>query len=107
MTREDSLVLSHAVDVGLHDAAEERSVQVAGVVRVAITGGGNARVDARRVAVPHVHVDGRDGLASARVDELDVEVERHALLPVGDVAADQLAVDVVRPLGDFGLQDAG
>ena len=56
--------------------------------------------------MPEVHVDSRDRLASARVDELDVEVERDALLTVGDIAANQLAIDVVRTLSDLGLQNA-
>jgi len=56
--------------------------------------------------VPEVHVHCWNGLAGAGVDELDVKVERDTLLAVGDVAADQLAVDVVRALRDFGLQDA-
>jgi hypothetical protein len=83
----DGLVLSDTVGVGLDDATEESVVEV--------------------VQVVGVHVDGGDGLASAGVDELDVKVHGDTLLAIGDVAADKLAVDVVRALGDFRLQDAG
>lgn len=107
VTRDDGLVLSYAVDVGLHDSAEESGIEVAGVVGVSVAARRDARVDAGGIAVPEVHIDGWDWLASAGVDELDVKIERHAFLAISDVAADQLAVDVVGTLGDFGLQDAG
>jgi hypothetical protein len=103
----DGLVLRDAIDVGLHDATQESCVDVAQVVGVAVAGRYDAGVDACGVAVPDVHVDGWEGLASAGVNELNVEIQRDAFLAIGDVAADELAVDVVRAHGDFGLQDAG
>lgn len=107
MTRNDCLVLSNAVDVGLNNAAKESRVQVAGIIAVSVAGGRDARVDAGSVAVPKIHVDGRHRLASAGVDKLDVEIKGHALLAVDDVAPQQLAVDIIRPLSDLGLQNAG
>ena len=56
--------------------------------------------------MPDVHVDSRDRLARASVNELDIEVERNTLLAVSDVAADHLSIDVVRTLGDFRLKNA-
>jgi hypothetical protein len=103
----DGLVLSDTVGVGLDDATEESVVEVVQVVGVTVARGRDARIDTSGVAVPEVHVDGGDGLASAGVDELDVKVHGDTLLAIGDVAADKLAVDVVRALGDFRLQDAG
>jgi hypothetical protein len=103
----DGLVLSDTVDIGLDDSAQEGGIQVSKIVRVAVAGCCDARVDTRGVAVPEIHVDGWDGLASAGVDELDVEVERDTFLIFRDVATDQLTIDVVRALGDFRLQDAG
>jgi hypothetical protein len=107
VSRNDRLVLSNTVDISLHDSTQESCVQVGQIVRVAITRSRNTRVDTRGVAVPEIHVDRRNGLASAGVDELDVKVERNALLAVRDVAANQLAIDVVRALSDFRLQNAG
>lgn len=43
------------------------------------------------VAVPDVNVDLGNGLAGAGVNELDVQVERHTLLGLGDIVADELA----------------
>lgn len=106
VSRHDRLVLSDAVNVSLHDSTQERCVQVGQIVRVAIARSRDARVDSRGIAVPEVHVDGRDRLASAGVDELDVQIERNTLLAVRNIAADQLAIDVVGALRDFRLQDA-
>lgn len=106
VSRHDRLVLSDAVNVSLHDSTQERCVQVGQIVRVAVARSRDARVDSRGIAVPEVHVDGRDRLASAGVDELDVQIERNTLLAVRNIAADQLAIDVVGALRDFRLQDA-
>lgn len=102
----DRLVLSDSVGIGLHDSTQECCVQVGQIIRVAIAGSRDAGVDACGIAVPKVHVDSRNGLASASVDELDVKVERNALLAIRNIAANELAIDVVRALGDFRLQDA-
>lgn len=107
VTREDGLVLSDAIRVGLYDAAQEGGVHIGEIVRVAIAGCRNARVDTSGIAVPEIHVHSWHGHAGAGVDKLDVEIERHAFLAVGDVAPDQLTVDVIRALGDLRLQDAG
>lgn len=106
VSRNDRLVLSDTVDVGLHDSAQECCVQVGQVVRVTIARCCDAGVDTSRIAMPEVHVDRRNRLASAGIDELDVKVERNALLTVRDVAANQLAIDIVGTLGDFRLQNA-
>ena len=102
----DRLVLSDSVGVRLHDSTQERCVQVGQIIRVAVARCRDARVDTRSVAVPEVHVDSRNGLARASVDELDVKVEGNTLLAVRDVAANELAVDVVGALGHLRLQDA-
>jgi hypothetical protein len=57
--------------------------------------------------VPKVHVDSRDGLARAGVNELNIEVKRNTLLAVGDVATDELAINVVRTLSNFRLKNTG
>ena len=106
MPGNDRLVLSDSVGVGLHDATQERCVQVGQIIRVAVARCRNARVDAGGIAVPEVHVNSRNRLARTSVDELNVKVERNSLLTIRDIAANQLAVDVVRALGDFRLQDA-
>lgn len=107
MARNNGLVLSNTVGVSLHDSAQESGVQVGQIVRVAVARCGDARVDTRGIAVPEVHVDSRHRLASAGIDQLNVKVERNALLVIGDVAADKLAIDVVGALGDLWLQNAG
>lgn len=43
------------------------------------------------VAVPDVNVNVWDRLAGAGVNELDVQVEGHTLLGLGDIVADELA----------------
>jgi hypothetical protein len=56
--------------------------------------------------VPKVHVDSRDRLARAGVDQLNIEVERHTLLTIRDVATNELPIDVVRTLSNLRLKDA-
>jgi hypothetical protein len=107
VTREDGLVLGDTVDVRLHDSAQEGVVQVGEIVTVTVAGGGNTGVYASGIAVPNVHVDSRDRGASAGINELDVEVQRDTRLAISNVATDQLAIDVVRALGDFRLKNAG
>ena len=107
MSRNDGLVLSNAIDISLHNSTQESGVQVGQIVRVAIARSCDTRVDTRSVTVPEIHIDRRNGLAGASVDELDVKVERDTLLAVRDVAANQLAIDVVGALRDFRLQNAG
>ena len=53
-------------------------------------------------------LDGRvlDRLAALGVDDGEVEVEPLAGLALGDVLAEDRAVDVVRAFGQLGLQDA-
>lgn len=62
-------------------------------VSISSSGKGTVRTYGR-VALPEVQVDIRHGLAGPRVDHLHVQIERHALLVLGDVAADKLAGDV-------------
>ena len=107
MTWNNGLVLGHSVDISLNDTAKESCVQVGQIIRVAIARSCDAGVDTRGITVPEIHVDRRNRLASAGVDELDVKVERNALLAIRDVAANQLAIDVVGTLSDFRLQNAG
>lgn len=57
--------------------------------------------------MPKVHVNSRNRLARASVNELDIEVKRNTLLAIGDVATDELAINVVRTLGDFRLKNTG
>lgn len=108
---EQGLDLGNANLVRLLQAAEEGVVHVALVRGVAIAEGDDAGIHALvrqhlsssnkrtigaygRVALPEVQVDVRHGLAGPRVDHLHVQIERHALLVLGDVAADKLAGDV-------------
>ena len=105
VTREDGLVLGDTVDVGLNDTSQKGVVQVSEIVTVAIAVSSHSAVDTCRVAVPKVHVDSRNRLARAGVNKLNIEVKRNTLLAIGDVATDELSIDVVRTLGDFGLKD--
>lgn len=106
VSRNDGLVLSDSVGISLHDSTQERCVQVGQIIRVAIARCRDARVDACGIAVPEVHVHSWDRLARTSVDELDVKVERNTLLTIRDVAANELAIDIVRALSNLRLQDA-
>lgn len=57
--------------------------------------------------MPEVHVDSRNRLARAGINELNIEVKRYTLLTIGDIATDELSIDVVRSLSDFRLKNAG
>jgi len=94
----DGLELDDAGVVAHLGAAQEGGVEAAL--------GGDARVGAGGVAVPEVDEQLGDGFAGGGVDELHVEVEGHAGLAVGEVAAHELAQDVVGTDGDFWGQDA-
>ena len=106
VTGDDGLVLSHAVCVGLNDSAQESVVEVGQIVTVAVAGSCHTAVYACRITVPKVHVDSRDRLASAGANGLNVKVERDTFLAVRDVAPNELAIDVVRALGELGLRSA-
>ena len=106
MTRENGLVLSNAVDVGLDDPAQESVVEVGEVVTVAVTVGRYTAIDTSRIAMPKVHIDSRNRLARAGVNKLDIEVERNSLLTIGDIATNELSINIVRALSDFRLQNA-
>ena len=106
VTGDDGLVLSHAVCVGLNDSAQESVVEVGQIVTVAVAGSCHTAVYACRITVPKVHVDSRDRLARAGVNELNVEIERNTLLAIGNVTTDELSIDIVRALGNFRLENA-
>jgi hypothetical protein len=107
VTRECGVELYDTVLISLGNATEEGLVEVGLIAGVAIAAGNNARVDTSRVAVPELEVDLRNGLAGVDVDDLDVKVQRHSLLVLGNVAADQLALDPVRALSNLRSEDAG
>ena len=67
---------------------------------------GRARVHAARVAVPDLDRRALDRLAARRVDDGEAKRERDPGLSLGDVASDGSVVDVVRPLGLLGCEDA-
>ena len=106
MTGHNRLKGSNTLVVGGGDTAEERLVQVGRVGALAVSRGNNARVHARRVAVPKVNVDVGNRLASVDIDDLDVHGEGHALLRLGDVLANVLARDIVGSLSHLGHEDA-
>lgn len=53
-----------------------------------------------RVAVPEIHKDVRQRLAGLGVDELDIHVQRNALLALDNVLANQFTRDVYTELAD-------
>jgi len=57
--------------------------------------------------VPDVDQQRRDARAGLNVNELDVEVHRHTRLTVGDVGADELAINVVGSEHCLGDEDTG
>jgi hypothetical protein len=65
-----------------------------------------AGVDAGRVGVPDVDRGALDGPARRRVDDREPERQRRARMAVGDVPADALVRDVVRPFRLLRRQDA-
>lgn len=79
VTGDDGLELSYAVDVGGLDAAEEGVLDVGHIVLVAVTRGGDSRVDTSGVAVPEVNEDGGDRLASAKRCQYDSLTSRLAI----------------------------
>jgi hypothetical protein len=102
---ENGLVLGDAVDVGLDDSSQESVIEVGEVVAIAVAGTCDTCVHACRITMPKIHVDSRDRLARAGVDQLNVEVERYTLLTISDVATDKLSVHIVRTLSNFRLKN--
>lgn len=112
VTGEDGLKLGNTILVGLLQATKECVVQIFLVVRVAVAFRLDARVNTldfvsicfrlyvdnmityRRIAVPDIHVDLRNRLASLGVDKLDVEEKRNTLLILRDVRANQFTSDI-------------
>lgn len=97
---EDGVEADYAVRVRLLDAPQVRGSQAA------LAPGADAAVRARRVAAPGVDQEALGRLARLDVDELDLEVQRHAHRVLDDVAADVLLVHEVRPVGVVGRQHA-
>lgn len=94
---ENGCELRDTVVVRLLDAAQERSVEVGRVRRVAVALGHDARVDARGVAVPDFNVDVRDWVACIYVNDLVVKEDVDTCLIFGDILADVFAADVYKP----------
>lgn len=95
--------------VELHDAFVIALLHTAAVggIEASLSGGRDARVDAQGVAVPGIDEHVRSTRAGVDIDELDVQVERHAGLAVGDIFTDQFASNPVRTDGDLGDEHAG
>lgn len=92
VTGEQSLELGHAVRVRFLNAAQERLVEVRGVVAIAVHRALNARVHTSGIAVPHVPVQILDWLAGVDVDELAVKNERDSGLAIANVGSDKLSL---------------
>ena len=101
VTGEQSLELGHAVRVRFLNAAQERLVEVRGVVAIAVHRALNARVHTGGVAVPHIPVQILDWLAGVDVDELAVEDEWDSGLAIAHVGSDELSFHPERT--DFSL----
>lgn len=103
MTRDDLVKADHAMLIGDLDTAQERAVET--TESVIPSRGLGARVATRRIGAPDVDEQRRHGLAGVHVDELEFQVHRDANLVLRDVAADELALDVVWPDGLGTTQD--
>lgn len=100
VAREHGIELNNSIVIGLLNTAAK------GRVQTALAGGRNTRVHAGSIAVPSVDQDLGHTRAGGDVDKLDVEVQRHAGLPVGHLTADQLAGNPVGTNSGLGNDDA-
>jgi len=66
----------------------------------------DARVYARSISLPSIDIQPADRLAGADVNVLVFKVDWDALLSIDDIAADELARNIVRPICDLWRQDA-
>lgn len=94
VTGEDGLELSNTIIVGQLDTTQPGVVDVGLVGAVTVAAGNNTGVDTGRVAVPHLEVDIRDGLASVDINDLVVKDDIQTTLLLDDVLADILASNV-------------
>lgn len=74
-------------------------VQVRGIVSISIPGGDNPSVNSCSVGLPEVHVDIRKDITCCGIHDLNVECQGNASLTICNVLSDQLACNVVGPLG--------
>lgn len=95
MTWKYGLKLNDPIRVSLLDAAEEGSVEVGGVVFVAISAGDDSGVDPGTVAIPDVPIEVGEGLASFDIDKLAVDDDRDAKLSISEILTDELSFDPV------------
>lgn len=85
VTGEHGEELDNSIRVGFLDASQGRVIQIADVIRVAVTSGHQTRVDTRGVAVPDVPKETHNRLACLHVDELTVQDNGHAGLVLAKV----------------------
>lgn len=88
------------------DTTKKSRVDVGSVRVVTITRRNNTRIDASGVGVPKVEVHSFNRLASTNVDELELQMQWYTLLTIGNILANVLAGDIIRPVRDLRSQDA-
>lgn len=106
VTGEQGLESDDTVIVGLLNTTEGSVVDVAQIGSVTVSAGNDATVDTSGVAVPHLRVSLRDGLAGVDIDDLDVERQRNTGLALDNVLTNELARHPVRAFGRLGSEDA-
>jgi hypothetical protein len=101
MTWEKRLELSNTISICGLNATKPSGIKVGGVGRVAVATGRDARIYTRRVAVPHLKIHPRDGVAGIDIDYLVVKNDVDTLLILNDIAANVFSADIVRSLSDL------
>jgi hypothetical protein len=107
VTGEDGAEGSNTVLIRLLKAPQSRVVEIGSVVAVTVARILNAGVYTGGIAVPHVPVELRDGLARANVDELRVHIVEDTGLVVDNILAVELALNPERADLALGGQNAG
>jgi hypothetical protein len=107
VTWEDTLESDNTFGVSRLNASKEGSIEVRGIIRVAIASCNKTRVDSSRIAVPDIPPEALNRLTSFNIKELALDNDRNTRLAVLKVVTNMLSLHPIRASFSLGIKITG